>query len=282
MTVQNILSYLREKPVEAESRVDFCISDYFDSLENKKFYFRQVVKNIQVQKNDPKFFEPLARPIKFGILEKSYYLEGNGSGFLKESAIENEKHLIEGVYLRKSILRDLKRVDQFLLNHSGGKLCLVILSGYRPIELQKACIEGVCRQERSEGAKPVSELFSSPEVYSPHATGGAFDVEIWSLEHSKILPTKFFDREETRGSFFLEDFSGLCPEEEEARKNRRLLFHLLAGPVVLGKNHFIAHPSEYWHFGRNERLSAFFCLCKKHHKVFYDVLHLVNLKKVLL
>jgi len=271
MTVENILKYLREKPIKLEDNLNPCIIDYFDSLENKKFYFREVVRKIEVNVHHELHREPLFRARDFGLLEKSYYSKGNGAKILENSKIKAEQHLIDSIYLRVSILSDLEKVDQFLKIHSENKLCLVLLSGYRPQDLQAACKDGVENQDRDENAKPASELFSCPKVYAPHTTGGAFDVEIWSLDHSKILPTKFSNREETRGSYFIETMNDLGPEDEEARKNRRLLHHLLASPLILGKNHFVAHPSEYWHFGRNERLSAFLCLGIKEHEVFYDV-----------
>ena len=202
-------------------------------------------------------------------MEKNYYFQGKGKEII--SLIKGGKQIVQpGIFLRESILRDLKRANDYLKKHSEGRFCLVVLSGYRSRKFQEICREGVEKQKRPNGVKPVDELFSDQRVYSAHATGAAFDLEIWDGERSCFLPTKFLNREETRGGYRLEEIIPQSVRDEAIKKNRRLLYNLLASEEVLGEDHFIGHPEEYWHFGRNERLSAFFA--GGDHPVYYDMI----------
>lgn len=238
--------------------------DYEDYARNKQGYFSDWVSRIPVDKDHPKFKEPLFRCSDFGLMHENYYVRGNG---LKLLAITGKgSDFDDDIYLRESILTDLTKVDEVLKQYGFR---ILVLSGYRHRELQKRAIKGVKKQGRSKAQKPVEELFTHPDIYSPHMTGGAVDVEIWEISQGTILPTKLPDREKTE-LFYLEDREILLPLEETVRDNRRLLHNILSTEAVLGKDYFIPHPSEYWHFGRNERLAAFFAA--NNHLVFYDVI----------
>ncbi len=265
-----VLEDLRRKPVEKKIRPE--IEDYFTSLDTKKRYFREVIAKLKVNLENEKSREPLFHCQDYQIHEKSYYKSGNGAEIINYPNLGSDKYFADNIFLRIGILEDLKKADDFLRINSEGELCLIVKSGYRPLHFQSICKKGVESQNRSENAKPAEELFSDPKIYSPHATGAAFDIEIWEIKQNSILQTKFSNREKTKGSFFIETFRNLDSKNEEIRKNRRLLCNLLATEAVLGKNHFIAHPSEYWHFGRNERLSAFFAEDEKH-EIYYDIVH---------
>ncbi len=257
----NLVEKMKKMPIR---HFDF---DYEWYRNNKELGYR-MVKRLFVEKFHPKCREGLVSCSSLGIMNLNYYSQGDGKKIIQNSGKRKNGSLAfhEEVFLRQSIAFDLKLVD-YRLKKFG--LRIFILSGYRDARLQQMAISGISLQKRAKNARPVQELLSSPSVYSPHTTGGAIDVEIWSQKEKKILLTKLPDREKI-GLFHLEGKKSLTLQEKEVRDNRRLLHNLLASEEVLGANHFIHHPSEYWHYGRNERLASFFF--GGNHPIYYDII----------
>ncbi len=259
----NLVEKLKKMPIR---RFDF---DYDWYKENKNSGFR-MARRIFVQKFHPKCREGLISCSSLGIMSLNYYSEGRGRKIIHNSGRNKKNGLAfeDNVFLRQSLAFDLKLID-YRLKPFG--LRLFILSGYRDIRLQRLAIEGLSKQKRRKNARPVTELLSNPENYSPHTTGGAIDCEIWDEKKKKLLLTKLDDREKI-DLFWLEDKKNLSQKEEEVKLNRRLLHNILVSEEILGQNHFIHHPSEYWHYGRHERLASFFS--GGGHPAYYDVLNL--------
>lgn len=262
----NLVEKLKKMPVR---KFDF---DYEWYMRNKQEGYRKV-RGLLVEKSDLRSGERLINCHEREIANLNYYrlneskkMVGNSG---KYSAKKKSLAFSSDVYLRASIVDDLAKID-YALKPFG--LRIFVLSGYRSVSAQKLAIDKIACQTRDPGAKPICELFSNPEVYSPHQSGGAVDVEIWDRKNRGILKTKLVDKERIE-LFYLEERKCLSLEEEEVKRNRRLLHNLLVSEEILGKNHFIHHPSEYWHYGRNERLASFFS-GKMKHPVYYDVLYL--------
>lgn len=192
------------------------------------------------------------------IFNHNFYHEHIASkGF---SEIDTEKN----VYLRKGIVLDLMKADKFLRKHG---LCLFLRNGYRSVELQRAIIDSW--EDKVDGNK--AKLMFSYLLCPPHATGAAFDLEIFDIKNSKSIPTK----SKTTTSLYpyqkLEK-DNLTGEWTEIRENIRLLHNLLTKPYVLSEDElFIPHPYEHWHYGRGDRHSKFFS-DNSDHKVIYDVI----------
>ena len=165
------------------------------------------------------------------------------------------------IFVRASVAERLKTAAKLLPN----RLSLIIFDGWRPTVLQAALFErhlkDVKQQNPSSDHHAVieeatryvslpSENLSRP---SPHLTGGAVDVSICD-DGGELLPmgTKFdaFDRQASTTYFEeLSETDGvdtadvdLNPRIEEARTNRRLLYH------VMTQQGFTAYSEEWWHF----------------------------------
>jgi len=145
-------------------------------------------------------------------------------------------------------------------------LRLFILSGYRHADLQRAILKAAIRGKGDDFAK---KMLANPNYYTPHATGAVFDIEIWSEKENSMLPTK---TEKGFGRYVLEGLENLSSKEIIILENRRLIHNLLSTDYILRKDKlFIPHPFEYWHYGRNEKLSKFFNQ-DNDYPVFYDVI----------
>lgn len=246
----NIIEELKRTPIKRNLGFD-----YDDYKKRKEYYHGEVIPKIPVDSNNERYAEQLKRCSEFGIFQFNYYVNGPGREILRASGDGESPYVSKDILLRESILVKLRMVDNELRKHN---LRLLVLSGYRHPEHQRECLEGVKAQNRPLNARSANKLFTNPKVYSPHCTGAALDVEIWSDIDCRMLPTKLPDRETTMGLFFLEQLSTLNWEEEETKANRRLLHNILATPVILGKDHFVHHPSEYWHYAWGERMAGFF------------------------
>lgn len=223
----------------------------------KNYYFKEVISKIEVDKNHPLYPEKLDICSNFGLMSRNYYLTSGFFGRIPEA----HEYLNKEIFLRSSILQSLKKADEFLCEHN---MRLLILSGYRHPRLQAMILEEASRKIGSEKA---SRLLSDPCVYSPHTTGAAFDLEVWDENKRGALLTKI---EGIVDRMTLEKKRRFTLREREVRDNRRMVHNLLATEIILGSEKFVPHPFEYWHYGRNERLSAFFS--ERNHPVFYDAL----------
>jgi len=233
---------------------DFAYDDY---MENKTYYLRNIVCDLPVNKSNNLAQEKMAKCSQYDLMFVNYYF--------KSSLLTNtkaKKYLNEDIWLRKSILNDLHVIDQELKKYN---LSLLILSGYRHPVLQSLIIRQVSKNYNKTLA---DKMFANPDNYAPHTTGAAFDLEIWDEKNNRILPTKIFG---VIDIFTLEEKRTLTLHEKEVRNNRRLIYNLLTQDIVLNADQvFLAHPFEYWHYGRHERMSAFFAA--NGHQVYYDVI----------
>jgi D-alanyl-D-alanine dipeptidase len=250
-----LLSDLRNRPIPEPN------SDLYSSyVANKTQYWREVIPNIPVTQTD-RLTEPLSDCSKFGVRFKNYYA---GVKPLKD-AEGSIIHVGSRVLLRDSILSTLRKLNEAL---TPARLSVVVMSGFRSRQLQSLIIANAAKER---GDIFASGHFAFPEDYLPHATGAALDIEMWDEHYNRIVPTKWTD---TVDKYAIEKAHNLSTEEEMVRGNRRIIHHLLTDSLVLAAPElFVAHPREYWHYGRHERLSAFFgeCYGFRHH-VFYDEL----------
>lgn len=187
-----------------------------------------------------------------GLLGNDYYYQ-----LVRHRGIPDESLRAEAlrlttptIWLRSSIARSLAAVDQRLRSHG---LRLYLMSGYRSPALQ-TLVRHLATIEQGEAF--TERMLSRPEVHLPHATGAAFDIELWDERRNNIIPTKVPDHFERD---YLENKTHLNSLDQEVRANRRLLHHLLTTDVVLPKGQeFVPHPFEYWHHSRHEKLATVF------------------------
>jgi len=245
------IAELKNIPIERN-----CIFEekYPDYPERKTFYKKTIVSQIPVDTSHLLFLEKLVDVKKNGLMGKNYYFD---SPILK-SVFEEAKQYVQGIWLRKSVVEDLKTIDEALRSHG---LRLFVLSGYRHPKLQRLIVE---QMRKEKGDKFVENFFANPDIYAPHASGGVFDIEIWNTNNNCMLLTKILN---VSGRYVLEEL-------ELIRDNRRLLHNLLTTNCVLESDKvFIPHPDEYWHYGRCERFSAFLSALENY-VVCYDTISL--------
>jgi D-alanyl-D-alanine dipeptidase len=194
--------------------------------------------------------EPLVACDRVGLLGSDYYHAIAQKKHLGTVEIQQKAQAFtnQTIWLRESVANDLKNID-VAIAETGYRLYL--RSGYRSPELQRL-IRHFATLERDMDF--TDKMLSDPDFYSPHATGGAFDIELMDISTEKLIPTKFpehFDRQ------YLESLTTTSDFEQEIRDNRRLIHNLLTTDVILPPDRvFIPQPFEYWHYGRNEKLSS--------------------------
>lgn len=229
---------------------------YSDYSERKTYYWLEIIANIKVDIRHRLYAESLGRCVDFDIMQQNYYSLSK----ILEGVPEAKLYLDTVLRLRTSVLKDLQTIDQWLKKYD---LRILILSGYRHPNLQRLILT---QAKKIAGEEIANRMLANPDHYSPHASGGVFDVELWDKKNNRILPTKIKNGERRD---YLENRNNLTVGETEIRDNRRIIHHLLSSTYLLTEEEvFIPHPFEYWHYGRNERLSAFFS--RNNHEVFYD------------
>ncbi len=240
-----------------------------DFIYNKKeisqnYNYRNKLFNITLD-NDILSNEPLVNCNNYDLLNKNYYYNIAINNIIPSDKLKRLilKNTTSDVFLRRNIAIDLQIIDKVIKRHG---LRLFILSGYRSAELQ-SIIRKVTITEK--GKEFTEKMLADPDTHLPHATGAAFDIEIFDLKANKLLPTKISNHFERN---YLEQKQCLTKKEIEVRDNRRLIHNLLATSIILPKDKiFVPHPYEYWHYSRNEKLSTVFShMYGISHKAFYD------------
>lgn len=167
---------------------------------------------------------------------------------------------------RETVLSMLLSVNFYLRKYG---LELYVFDAYRPIEVQnffyfkwvpeylnikyKMKSEGWIRKEVDKywasGSKSLSEILVSPP---PHSTGAAVDLTIRFIDTKQHLEmgSMFDDTSERSHVNILEkkDKEEMSFTEEEALKNRRLLFN------IMNEIGFSSHPKEWWHFSYGDQM----------------------------
>lgn len=174
--------------------------------------------------------------------------------------------------LRKSVAERLQRVNMFLAQYN---LELFLFDAWRPQAVQRFCrnewvpealrkrfknwteeeVQAKAGQYWADGMESEAAIdLSSPP---PHSTGAAVDLTIRARNGGMLSMGGDFDDVSLRSEVsFLEL---CCPDhvpnepsftDEEARANRRLLYHVM---VDAG---FAPNPNEWWHYSWEDQVSA--------------------------
>ncbi|HPA25308.1 MAG TPA: M15 family metallopeptidase [bacterium] len=218
---------------------------YFDD----RFKVNNKIKKRKLNKKHGLFAEKIVDYRKYGLKGESYYWQ-----FRQEKQFKKIKNLLpKEFYLRKSIVEDLQKVNNFLKKYN---LSLYVKSGYRNEEVQLAAIDYFS----AKGDEKQKMLFAQPKERSanhpyPHSTGATFDLTLYDLKRKQFINLRF--RKDIT-VFGIERVKKITTTEKKIRAYRRLLYNILCTPVILEKeNLFTAHPFEYWHFSRGDQLARF-------------------------
>lgn len=244
---------LRKRPVP-EPAADL----YSAYITDRSYYWREVIPNIPVTRSD-RYGEPLADCAEFNVRSNNYYSDTKPLLDEKGGVVPVGPEVL----LRGTILRSLQKLNEAL---RPGGLSVLVMSGFRSRRLQSLIIANAAKEKDENFARG---HFATPGHYLPHASGAALDIEFWDEVNDRLVPTKWGEKVD---KYAIEKAHHLSAQDELIRGNRRIIHHLLTDSVVLESGElFVAHPREYWHYGRNERLSAFFSECYgRPHPVFYD------------
>jgi len=177
------------------------------------------------------------------ILVRSRYYEAGIDGALPDC------------HARLGVLKLLSKVVKLLPSH----LRLVVLDAWRSQKVQailfKQCgavLAKMYPEVEEEKLQIMTEQYvarpsTDPHAPSPHSTGGAIDLIIATKEGLPLFFGSHFDdpNEISNTRYFEEKLrqdNGLSESEEEALKNRRLLYNIM---TAVG---FVNYHCEWWHF----------------------------------
>jgi D-alanyl-D-alanine dipeptidase len=207
---------------------------------------------------DSRAAEPLVDVTSLGIAAANHYAHDRNPPYYAVMPGS-----IPGVWLREGAAARLAAVNARL---AGAGLELLTLDGWRSTALQAhmhdVWVPNALRQRfpgRSEAeiAREVGLYWAAPTVDprypAPHATGGAVDLTLrWIDSREPLWMGSLFD--ETSGLAHPDHFERASDtvafSDEEARRNRRLLHHLMT------QAGFAQNPTEWWHYGHGELMWA--------------------------
>jgi D-alanyl-D-alanine dipeptidase len=184
---------------------------------------------------------------------------------------------LDTVYLREGVAQKLQKINQEL---SPYGIELLIFDGYRPVAVQNyfyfqwvpyqlqqkhpeadsEWIEVQTSRYWSKGATSKEELLKR---IPPHSTGAAVDLTLRYTESKIPLEMgSIFDDISTKShtDHFEKQWDPDSYTEGEAKRNRRLLHHLMIN------EDFVPHPFEWWHFSFGDQMWGYF----KDSKPFYS------------
>jgi D-alanyl-D-alanine dipeptidase len=244
MLINANLLLLRSKPIASPDLAQLGRGEYRSLL-------REQLQQITIVGSEVSN-ECLVDIEQFGLIGQDYYYN-----LVRRKAIadpEIRRTALEAttpsIWLRESVARDLKLVDTAL---EPLGLRVYVLSGYRSPTLQRIIRELATVEQ---GSAFTERMLANPEIHLPHATGAAFDLELWDANAGSLLNTKI---PEKFGRDYLESPTSLTPDEIAVRDNRRLIHNVLTTNAILPHGcEFIPHPFEYWHYSRHEKLATVF------------------------
>ncbi len=199
--------------------------------------------------------EPLVDVSKFGLSARSYYAQDklNPPYFHKFNSALNK------VYVRQGVAKKLAEANK-TLKPNGVEI--VLLDGYRPIELQRelwSYFLGQAKQVLKNSSEEACVEFAGKFCSNPgpfkkddwhtwptHVTGGAVDVTLREIgsQRELFMGGIFDDASEVSNSDYYEKNLGPSNSASfaEARRNRRLLYSAM---TTVG---FTNYPYEWWHY----------------------------------
>ncbi|MQA29350.1 MAG: peptidase M15D vanX D-ala-D-ala dipeptidase [Luteitalea sp.] len=209
--------------------------------------------------------DPLQALADVGIVSDAYYARNDGTNAPYGRRLPGAELTVRA---RRGVVQRLLRVNR-RLSRMGVEV--VVLDGFRPIECQRALWRHFVRLLKhsspglsaAEAEQRVLKYVADPRRFSAddsrtwpsHITGGAVDLTLRRRsgtaeqlfmggvfdDPSRVSHTAFFERPHIRMSV----------SDQEARKNRRLLYWTMRAEG------FANLPTEWWHYDWGTQLWAF-------------------------
>ncbi len=209
--------------------------------------------------------EPLMNALAAGLPGRSIYAETDGWNAPYHQPIPGAPN---GVWVRKTVLEKLERINHRLAEIG---LELYLLDGFRTIQCQqgiynwmKATTEKAYPYYSQQQVKEhLRNFISDPSNFNPldsttwtsHITGGAIDLTLRHKASATLLEMGgvFDDPSPISFTSYYENLElpqAHSATHAEARRNRRLLYHMMR------TEHFTSLPAEWWHFDFGDQLWA--------------------------
>jgi D-alanyl-D-alanine dipeptidase len=195
--------------------------------------------------------EPLVNLKDYGLACRSAYARA------KAPYYKSFDRALPDVFLRKTVAEKLTRVNEVLIIYDAQ---VVALDGFRPIPLQEELWHHFIEQGRQTLAHPTAEdlvkfagtFCSDPRGFDKndyrtwpvHNTGGSIDLTLQSLtdQQELFMGSIFDDADQISSTRYFEDANLNSSSADEARRNRRLLYHAMLSQGFANYHH------EWWHF----------------------------------
>lgn len=222
------------------------------------------------------FDEPLIKLSELGIAGQSYYSHPNAATGDAVEGVEPDQHLRASVAQTLAMLNDLLRhpsIGEFF----GGAVELYVEEALRPISLQEHLYDTVFpelirKQNPSMSEDEVAERRDQlsaqpshdPTRPSPHATGGAFDIKLRYTEDGEQYKAgddiemghQDADTSARVNPDYYETHVPNSERELMGQANRRAFYAIMTGAAFGTETGFVNNPTEWWHWGRGDQLSA--------------------------
>lgn len=233
------------------------IPNYDFDIESVRNY-----QTIKIDKTNPLFKEELVNLYEFGIRGVNHYHSQYNPPYY-----QSIPGSISELKSRKTIAEKLRKVNKKLKDVG---IELFVFDAFRPLAVQnyfyyqwipqylrlvypekdEAWIKEEVNSYWARGARDKEEILAS---IPPHSTGAAVDLTLCFRETGHLLEmgSIFDDITERSHATYFEN----CQDRKsftivEARKNRRLLYHLMRA------EEFVQHPKEWWHFSYGDQMWA--------------------------
>lgn len=237
---------------------------------------KQGYNSLPIDTAHPLYGEPVVELSDYGIAGQAYYSRPNAATGVAVDGVDPE------LYLRKSVAETLAKINASLANPAiteffGSEIELWVEDALRPVALQKRLYEevfpklihgqnyGISEQAMQKRRGQLIALPSyDPRRPSPHATGGAVDLSLRykqaSLGYVAGVTVELGhtdgDTSERANPDYYEQHQPQTETAQVAQRNRRALYAIMTGAALGFETALINNPTEWWHWGRGDQLSA--------------------------
>lgn len=243
-----------------------------DGLRERKWGYSE----LPIDTTNPLYSEPVVDIADYGIAGQAYYSRPNSA---TQEAVPGTP---SNLYLRKSVAETLAKLNGALGNPTisaffGGEVELYVEDALRSVTLQTQLHDELIpallhknhpelsKYEIAERIKDIIAVPSSnPLRPSPHATGGALDVilrfkqpVLGYMDGINITVGHVDGDTSSRiNPDYFEQNEPLTDGDKLAQRNRRAYFAIMTGTAFDVDTGFVNNPTEWWHWGRGDQLSA--------------------------
>ncbi len=228
-------------------------------------------QELQVDEDHPLHDEPLVNITDYGIAGQAYYSRNNAA------TGEPVEGVSENVYVRRTVAEKLHRInsglqDSVMKKFFDGEVELYVEEGLRSVALQTKLYEQVFPDliraqqgdvDDDELERLRSRLIAKPSANSPHAAS-AFDLTLrYRQESRRYVPGADVQLGQVDGDtsdVVYPDYYEKNPPKNAiellARTNRRAFYAVMTGEAFGEPTGFVNNPTEWWHWGFGDKLSA--------------------------